>query len=45
MNRTINIDGITYTAQDHKDGPWRIVIAQRGWVFAGVRPSREGDNR
>lgn len=44
---TINIDNTLYvradTLADATPSEWRIVIAQRGWVFVG-RWSQEGDN-
>ena len=44
MNETITIDGIIYRADTPTDSqPWRIVIAQRGWVFVG-RYHADGDD-
>lgn len=40
---TITIDGVIYTrATDATPTEWRIVIAQRGWVFVG-RWSQDGE--
>ena len=38
---TFEINGITYTRTTSSE--WRIVIAQRGWVFVG-RWTQDGDN-
>ncbi len=43
---TVNIDGNTYVRADLAPAvpsEWRIVIAQRGWVFVG-RYMEDGDN-
>ena len=41
MNTTLTINGIEYAPTDIAS-EWRIVIAQRGWVFVG-RWSQDGE--
>ncbi len=39
----VTIDGTVYVPKDDSWAEWRIVIAQRGWVFVG-RYREEGDD-
>lgn len=44
MNDKINVNGIDYVpANNAPASPTQIVVAQRGWVFAG-QVSQEGDD-